>query len=57
MYSVVIKIAIEVNRAVELVTMIAALGFNIANVLELVVKADPNENSVIYNNTFFSLNF
>ena len=29
------------------------LGFNIANVLELIVEADPKKVSVIVNDTFF----
>ena len=40
MYSFVIKIAIEVNRAVELDIIIPALQFNNAYVLELTVEAD-----------------
>ena len=53
MYSFVIKIAIDVNRAVELDFIIAAVGFNIAIVLELVFEADPIKISVINNNIFF----
>ena len=51
--SFVINIATDVNIAVELDIIIPALGFNIANVLELIVEADPNKISVIINKTFF----
>ena len=57
MHSFVIKIAIEVKRAVELVIIISALGFNVANVLKLIVEADPIKISVINIRSFFLFNF
>ena len=47
MYSFVLKIAFVVNRAVELDNI--TLGFNIANVLELIVEADLIKISVVVN--------
>ena len=41
MYSLVIKIAILVISAVLLEITIPALGFNTANVFELIFEADP----------------
>ena len=46
MYSIEIKIAIEVNRAVLVVMTIPTLGFNKDNVEEVIVEPDPIENSV-----------
>ena len=43
MYSFLIKIAMDVNRAVELDNILPALGFRIADVLEIFVEADPNQ--------------
>ena len=59
MYSFVIKIAIEIVRAVEFDITIPTPGFNIHNELELVVEADPNHTSVIFNITssFLMINF
>ena len=56
MYSFVIKIAIDVNRAVELDIITPALGFEIANVLEPIVEADPIKTSVVINNNVFLFN-
>ena len=53
MCSLVIKIAILVHRAVVIEIIIPALRFNIADVLELIVEADPIKNPVITSNTFF----
>ena len=53
LYSFVIKIAIDVNRAVLDDLIKPALGFNIATVLELIVEADTIQISVIINNIFF----
>ena len=53
MYSLVIKIAKLVNRAVLLEIIIPALMCINANVLELIVEADPIKNSVIISNTLF----
>ena len=53
MYSLVIEIAILVNSTVLLEIIIPALGFNTANVLELIVEADPIKIYVIINNIFF----
>ena len=53
MYSVVIKIAVDVNKAVELVNAILMLGL-IIEVMELPTgDPDPIKNSVIINNVFF----
>ena len=52
MYSFVVKIAIDAKRAVELDIITPTLGFNIANVLDLIVQADPIKTSVIFENTF-----
>ena len=52
-----IKIAIDVNRAVELVNTIPMLVF-INDIVEmLIADPDPNNISQIINNTFFYLNF
>ena len=53
MYSFVIKIAIDVNKAVELVNTIPIVGF-INDIVEVViVDPDPNYIPVIYENNFF----
>ena len=52
-----IKIAIDVNRAVPLDIKMPALGFNFANVLELIVEADSNKISLKLIGTFFLLKF
>ena len=52
-YSFVITIAILVNKAALDDITIPALGFNIANVVDLTVEADPARISVIPKNTFF----
>ena len=57
MYSSVIKIAILVNRAVLFDVIMPAHVFKIANILELIVEADPNKRSVIIKKVFFSLIF
>ena len=54
MYSLVIKIAILVNKAVLLEIIIPRPGMNKPIVGELIVEADPNIISVIFNNTLFS---
>ena len=55
MFSFVIKIAINVKRAVELVNTIRMLGFN-NDIVEIpIADPDPNKFSVIINNTFFFL--
>ena len=56
MYSFVIRIAVDVNKAVELVNTIPMLGL-INDIVE-VVKADPDPNniSVIINSIFFYSN-
>ena len=56
MYSFVIKIDIEVNKAVLDDKTTPILIFNIAFVLELIVETDPIKFSVI-TNKFFYLNF
>ena len=53
MYSLVIKIAILVNKAVEEVNTIPMLGLNNGIVEVVIADPDPNETSVINNNTFF----
>ena len=55
MYSIVIKIAIDVRRAVELVNTIPKLG--LINDIVDIEKADPDpiKISVIIKNTFYSL--
>ena len=57
MYSFVIKIGADVNQAVEEVRTIPTLGFT-KNIAEVDI-ADPNPNniSVIINNTFFLFKF
>ena len=50
MYSIVIDVAILVNRAALLDIIILKLRFKNANVLQLIVEADPIEISVIINN-------
>ena len=47
----------EVNKAMLDDITTPTLGFNIAKVLELIVEADPNKNSVINNNTSFIFRF
>ena len=56
MYSLLIKIAILVSRAVELDMVLPALGFNFPKVLELIVKTDPVKSLVININIFFFFN-
>ena len=58
-----IKIAIDVKRAVLDDIIMPALGFNIAKVLKLIVEAFPNKILVIifkilflFNPSFFSYN-
>ena len=48
-----IKIAILVNKAVELVKTIPILGFNNDIVEVPIADPDPTNSSVIINNTFF----
>ena len=48
-----IKIAILVNKAVELVKTIPILGINNDNVEVSIADPDPTNISVIINNTFF----
>ena len=56
MYSFVIIIAIEVNKAEELVYTIPMLGF-ISDIVEVpIAKPDPINIYVIINNTFFLFN-
>ena len=53
MYLLVIKIAIDVNEAVEQVNTVPMLGFN-NDILEVVIAgADPYKSSFIINKTFF----
>ena len=53
MYSFVIKIAIDVNKAVELVNTLPIVGF-INDIVEVViVDPDPNYIPVIYKSTFY----
>ena len=53
MYSLVIKTAMDVRRAVELVKNLPILGF-INDIVEVsIADPDPIKNSVIINNTFF----
>ena len=52
MCSFVIKIARDVNKAVELVNTIPMLGFNIDIVEVVIADPDSNKISVIINNTF-----
>ena len=53
MYSLVIKIAIDVSRALELVDTIPMLEI-IIDIAEVVLSdPDPNNNSVTLNNNFF----
>ena len=53
MYSFVIKIAIDNERAMLEDIIIPTLWFVIAKLLESIVEADPIKNSVIINKTFF----
>ena len=53
MYSLVIKIAILVNKAVLLEIILPAPGLIRPIVEELTVEADPIKISVIISNTFF----
>ena len=57
MNSLVINIAINVIGAVLLGRRKPALAFNIANVLQLFVAADPVKISVVINNTSFLFKF
>ena len=55
MYSLVIKIAIDINKPEELLNTIPMLGF-INDIVEVVIAdPDPNKISVIINNIFFLL--
>ena len=53
MYSIVIKIAIPVNEAVEEINTIPMLGLTNDIVEVLTANHDPIKISVIINNTFF----
>ena len=53
MYSFVIKIAIDVNKAVKIDITKPALGFNIAKLLQFIVEGNAIEISVIINDIFF----
>ena len=53
MYSFVIKIAIDVKRAMELDIIRPTLGLTIDSVLDVIVEADPNKMSVIIKSSFF----
>ena len=56
MYSFVIKIAIDVNKAVEEVNTLPMLGI-ISDIVELPIDdPDPINVSVIFNNSFFLFN-
>ena len=55
MYSFVIKTAIDVITAVLLVKKIPTLGLSLYNADIVIVEPDPNNISVITNNTFFFL--
>ena len=55
MYSFVIKIAIDVNRAVEIVDTLQMLGFINDNVDVAFVHPDPSKISVIINSNLFFL--
>ena len=57
MYSFVIKIAIDLKKAVELVNTIPILGFLNGHVEVVIADPDPKNISVISNNTFFYLFF
>ena len=56
MYSLVIKIAILVNKAVEEVDSIPIFEFSNDNVEVPIADPDPNNISVILKNTFFLFN-
>ena len=56
-YSLVINIAILVNRAVLLEIIIPAPGLIKPIVEELIIEAEPFKISVIINNTFFLFKF
>ena len=53
MYSILIEIAIDASRAVELVDTITMLGSINAIVGVIIAYLDPNNISVIINNTLF----
>ena len=53
MYSFVIKISLNVVRAVLLVNTVPTLGLSIDNVDDVFAEAYPNNISVINNNIFF----
>ena len=53
MYSFVIKIAIDFNKAVLLVNTKPMLGFSIDDVEVVIAERDPNNTSVIIINIFF----
>ena len=57
LYSFVIKIAMEVNRAVLLVNTISTLGLSIAKADFFIVKSDPTKFSVIINSNLFLSEF
>ena len=53
MFFFVIKIAIDVDRALELDRLLATLAFNFTNVLELFVEEDHLENPVMFKIIFY----
>ena len=53
MYSFVVKIALDVKRAVELVNATPLLGISIDNVEVVTADPDPNKISLLNNITFF----
>ena len=53
MFSLVINIAIEVNKAVLDDILLSAAGLNTANVLDDIAEADAFNIPVIINKTFF----
>ena len=57
MFSFVIRIAIDVNKAVEPVNTIPILWLNNDVVEVPIADPDPNKFSVIINNTFFLFEF
>ena len=57
MYSFVVKIALDVNRAVEMVNATPMLGISIDIVEVFTADLDPNKVSLLNNNTFFLFNF
>ena len=57
MYSLVNKIQIDPSKAVELVNTIPMLEFNNGLVEVVFVDSDPNNISLLINNTFFQIKF